>query len=151
MKNQKAKVAKAPAKVILHIIVLLAVAVLNAVAQDNLKSQISDLKSEQRVGVDASKKINLTLKDALTQALENNRDIEIEKLNVQMNEFDLRAGYGAYDPVVSTGLFYNRQASPVASILAGGQNGRLVTDSLSSNSALTQRVMQQGGVFQGTF
>jgi outer membrane protein len=120
-------------------------------AQNNPQSAIRNPQSEVRVGVDATKKINLTLRDAITQALENNRDIEIEKLNVQINEFDLRAGYGAYDPVVSTGLFYNRQTTPVASILAGGQNGRLVTDSVSSNSALTQRMMQQGGVFQGTF
>jgi outer membrane protein len=155
MKNQKAKGKRQKAKVWLQIIALFVMAVPNAFAQTNPQSASSAVgrnpQSEIRVGVDASKKINLTLRDAITQALENNRDIEIEKINVQMNEFDLRANYGVYDPVISTGLFYNRQATPVASILAGGQNGSLVTDSVSSNSSLTQRVMQQGGVFQGTF
>jgi HAE1 family hydrophobic/amphiphilic exporter-1 len=145
MKKQQAK-----SSWIVALTLVLATA-MTAAAQDKPPSQISNLKSESRVGVDAARKLNLTLRDAITQALENNRDIEVEKLNVQMNEFDLRAGYGVYDPVISTGLFYNRQTSPVASILAGGRNGRLLTDSVSNNTALTQRVMREGGVFQGSF
>ena len=124
---------------------------MTALAQDNPQSAIRNPQAEKRVGVDSTKRQNLTLREAITLALENNRDIEIEKINVQMNEFDVRAGYGAYDPVVSTGLVYNRQTTPVASILAGGENGRLTTDSLSSTTGLTQRMMEQGGVFQGTF
>ncbi len=155
MKNQKAKSKRQKAKVLPQIIALLFMAVSSAFAQDNPPSASPaagrNPQAESRVGVNAAKKVNLTLRDAITQALENNRDIEIEKLNVIMNEFDLRAGYGVYDPVVSTGLFYNRQTTPVASVLAGGQNGRLTTDSLSGNAALTQRVMNQGGQFQGNF
>ncbi len=151
MKNQKAKGKRQKAKM-LAAGAALVVACGSVLAQEtNFKSQMPNLKSEQRVGVDSAKRQNLTLREAITLALENNRDIEIEKLNVQMNEFDVRAGYGVYDPIVSTGLFYNRQTAPVASILAGGANGRLTTDSVSSSTGLTQRVMEQGGVFQGSF
>jgi HAE1 family hydrophobic/amphiphilic exporter-1 len=131
---------------------------LPALAQDNPQSAIRNPQSairnpqsDNRVGVDAGKKVNLTLRDAMLMALENNRDIEVEKLNVQLNEFDVRAAYGAYDPLLTTGLFYNRQTTPVASVLAGGENGRLTTDGLSSSTSLTQRIMRQGGVFQGSF
>jgi hypothetical protein len=48
----------------------------------------------QRVGVDASKRITFTLHDAVTMALGNNRDIEVERINVQVNEKLRRcAGY----------------------------------------------------------
>ncbi len=136
---------------VLAAIALTLASVCGALAQDaNSKSQISNLKSEQRVGVDAAKRQNLTLREAITLALENNRDIEIEKINVQMNELDVRGAFGAYDPLLSTGLNYSRQTAPVASILAGGDAGRLTSDSLTSTSTLTQRVMEHGGVFQGT-
>ncbi len=152
MKNQKAKGKRQKSKVILAACTMLIVAAGSVLAQDaNFKSQLSNLKSEQRVGVDSAKRQNLTLREAITLALENNRDIEIEKLNVQMNEFDVRGAHGAYDPSVSTGLNYSRQTAPVASILAGGDNGRLTSDSLNSSSSLTQRMMEQGGVLQGSF
>ena len=70
---------------------------------------------ERRVGVQPSNRVSLTLRDAVMMALENNRDIEIERLNTQMNEFDLRAAKGVYDPSLSSSLFYDRRATPVAS------------------------------------
>jgi outer membrane protein TolC len=152
IKNQKSKGNWQMAKVLFGMIVLLAVGALEIVAQDvNPQSTIRNPQSDQRVGVEAAKRINLTLRDAMALALENNRDIEIEKLNVQMNEFDLRGSYGVYDPTLTTGLIYNRQTTPVANALAGGENGALLTDGLQSTTTLTQRLMEQGGVFQGTF
>jgi outer membrane protein len=152
MKNQKAKGKRQKATLLLAACAALLVVTGSALAQEaNAKAQTPNFKSEERVGVDKTKRQNLTLRDAIMLALENNRDIEIEKINVQMNEFDVRAGYGVYDPTVSTGLYYNRQTTPVASILAGGENGRLTVDSLSGTAGLTQRFMEQGGVLQGTF
>jgi outer membrane protein len=144
MKRQKANV-------FFGVVAWLVISSFNAIGQDaNPQSAIRNPQTDRRVGVESAKRINLTLREALTLALENNRDIEIEKINVQMNEFDLRGSYGAYDPVLSTGLIYNRQTVPVANPLAGGENGALLTDGLQSTTTLTQRVMEQGGVFQGT-
>ena len=53
--------------------------------------------SAERVGADGAKRVHITLRDAVTMALENNREIEIERLNVRKNEFDLTAARGAYD------------------------------------------------------
>ena len=47
-----------------------------------------------------SKRVTMTLRDAMSMALENNRDIEVERLNVQMNGFDLQAAQGVYDPAL---------------------------------------------------
>jgi hypothetical protein len=53
---------------------------------------------ERRVGVQTSRRVSLTLREAVMMALENNRDIEIERLNTQMNEFDLRGTRSSEGP-----------------------------------------------------
>ena len=104
-----------------------------------------------RVGVDKAKRISLTLRDALTMALENNRDIEVERLNVQMTDFDLAGSRGFYDPALTASIFYDRRNTPVANPLAGGQNGGLLTDNVTGNMSLSQRLQNQGGLLQATF
>src|SRR5262249_49410942 len=96
MKNQKAKSVSG----LLAIVLLMTPTLL---PQNNQQSAIRNPQSrnpqsEARVGVNPSKRVTLTLRDAMTMALENNRDIEVERLNVQMNEFDLRGAQGFYDP-----------------------------------------------------
>jgi HAE1 family hydrophobic/amphiphilic exporter-1 len=88
----------------------------------------------------------LTLKDAMAMALENNRDIEVERLNVQMNEFDVRAAQGFYDPSLATTFFYDRNLIPATSIFASGK-----TDSVVGNATFTQRTPWQGSSVTGSF
>ena len=81
--------------------------------------QSSTPQSDKRVGVDAGKRAPMTLRDVMLMALENNRDIEVERFNVQMNEFDVRSAEGVYDPSLSSSLFYDRRNTPIANPLAG--------------------------------
>src|SRR5262249_55679774 len=100
---------------------------------------------ERRVGVQTSKRVSLTLREAVMMALENNRDIEIERLNTQMNESDLRAARGVYDPALTAGVFYYHSVTPVASLLAGGADGRLKTTDFSRTDKITHRLPGRGG------
>ncbi|HKX31558.1 MAG TPA: TolC family protein [Blastocatellia bacterium] len=93
----------------------------------------------------SSKQTYLTLRDAITMALENNRDLELERLNTQIQEYDLQAARGVYDPSLSSSFYYERQTLPVASILAGGDNGRLRTTEFTGSTTLAQRLPWQGG------
>jgi outer membrane protein len=108
-------------------------------------------RSGPRVGVDSTKRISLTLRDAMLMALENNRDIEIERLNVQMTGFDLVAAQGFYDPSLLTSFYYDRRNTPVANPLAGGSNGGLLTDNVTGAATFTQRIQQHGGLLQAAF
>jgi HAE1 family hydrophobic/amphiphilic exporter-1 len=108
-------------------------------------SRIALAQPAQRIGVAADKQTTLTLRDAVAMALENNRDIEIERLNTQLNEFDLRAAKGVYDPSLTSRILYERQTWPVASILAGGENGRLRTTEFTGSATLSKRLPWQGG------
>jgi outer membrane protein TolC len=98
-----------------------------------------------RAGIQTGKQTLLTVRDAVTMALENNSEIEIERLNTQLSEQDLRAAQGVYDPALSSGYFYDRQTMPVASLLAGGANGKLRTTDFSGTAKLSQQLPWQGG------
>jgi HAE1 family hydrophobic/amphiphilic exporter-1 len=144
MKNQKAKSVSG----LLAIVMLMTP---TALAQDNPQSAIrnpqsSNPQSEARVGVNPSKRVTLTLRDAMTMALENNRDIEVERLNVQMNEFDLRGAQGFYDPNLATTLYYDHRAIPATSIFASGK-----TDNVIGSATFTQRTPWQGSSITGFF
>src|SRR5712672_249511 len=51
-----------------------------------------------RVGVDMNRQHPLSMREALSLALENNKDIEVARENVKIAEFDLLGARGAYDP-----------------------------------------------------
>lgn len=114
-------------------------------------AQEASSTSAQRVGVDATKRVSLTLRDAIMMALENNRDIEIERTNVQMNEYDLRASKGVFDPVLNISLASDRRTTPVASLLAGGDGGKLLTTGLTGSANMSQRLQKNGSSWQALF
>ena len=122
----------------------------DAVAQTRSEA-IARPEPERRVGVQTSNRLPITLREAVMMALENNREIEIERLNTRMNELDLRAAKGVYDPALSAGVFFDHGATPVASLLAGGADGRLKTTDFAGTGKITQRLPWQGGSVQASF
>src|SRR5437870_3719435 len=68
-----------------------------------------------RVGVDESRPLGLTLFDAVKMALEQNRDIEVERINVREAEYDLFAARGATDILLGASSFYEHKTVPVGS------------------------------------
>src|SRR5436190_22712851 len=115
------------------LLVVLALAASSVVAQDVQQLQVPqvapDFRAPQkplpelsRVGVDMNQQRPLALREALSMALENNKDIEVARENVRIAEFDLRGARGVYDPRLSTTAFYERAQNPISSFLSGGQN-----------------------------
>ena len=100
-----------------------------------------------RVGVDMNRQRPLSLREALSMALENNKDIEVARQNVRIAEFDLLGAKGAYDPRISTSAFYERLENPVSSFLSGGQNGSTTDTSYTG----TARLEGQSGFLGGKY
>jgi len=100
-----------------------------------------------RVGVDTNRQRPLSLRDALSLALENNKDIEVARENVRIAEFDLLGAHGAYDPRLTTQAFYERIESPISSFLSGGQNG----STIQSDYTGTARLEGQSPIFGGSY
>ncbi len=87
-----------------------------------------------RVGVDLMNQKPLSLREALTIALENNRDIEISRKNVKLAEFDLQAAHGGYDPRLFYQSYYERVETPVTNVFGGA--GQVSTTQTTINNVL---------------
>ena len=113
----------------------------------DFKAPQKPLPELNRVGVDLNHQRPLALREALSMALENNKDIEVARQNVRIAEFDLRGAQGVYDPRLSTQAFYERVESPIASFLAGGQNGSTITSDYTG----TMRLEGQSPILGGSY
>ena len=116
-----------------------------AIAPD-YKPKDRPLPELSRVGVDMGRQRPLTIREALTLALENNKDIEVARHNVKIAEFDLTTARGAYDPRFASAAYYERIENPISSFLSGA------SDSVSqANYTATARVDGLGPKFGGTY
>lgn len=85
----------------------------------NFEAPPRPLPSAERVGVDVSDQLPLSLNEAIALALQNNNDIDSSRINVEIAEFNLRAARGAYDPVFSSESYFESRVTPTSSTLGG--------------------------------
>ena len=117
----------------------------------NYESKDRNFPELGRVGVDMMNQKPLTLREAITLALENNKDIEVTRQNVRISEFDLRAADGVYQPRFFAQSFYERSTTPTASFFGGGANGEITQSGLTSNVQLQGSEPRFGGTYQVQF
>lgn len=117
----------------------------------NFQEPARPMPSSERIGVDVSDQLPLTLQDAITLALRNNNNIDTARKEVEIAEFGLRAADGAYDPNFFTDSFYERRTTPTASIIGGAVNGSVTLSSLGATSGLNGLTRFQGGSFNLSF
>jgi outer membrane protein TolC len=103
-----------------------------------------------RVGIDPSQSLALALFDAVKMALQNNREIEVERYNVQQSEYDLFSARGAKDIVLASTDYYEHRTLPVGSLLAGGANGTLTTKTFEYDFS-AQQLLPTGATWLAQF
>src|SRR5947209_7579732 len=64
-------------------------------------------------------KLRLGLDDALLLTLENNTDINVDRIQYDLSRFALPRAYGAFDPSITAGFAPTRSVSPTSSSLQG--------------------------------
>ena len=104
-----------------------------------------------RVGVDMMQQKPLTLREAITLALENNKDIEVTRQNVRISEFDLQSADGVYQPRFLAQSFYERSTVPTASFFGGGANGEITQSGFTSNVQVQGSEPRFGGTYSAQF
>lgn len=104
-----------------------------------------------RVGVDMNQQRPLALRDALSMALANNKDIEVARENVRIAEFDLQGARGIYDPRFNMTAFYERAENPISSFLSGGQNGSTIQSDYTGTARLEGQTPALGGSYRLDF
>lgn len=67
-----------------------------------------------RTGVDINKTLSLSLKDAISMALENNLDVSIDKKNTKIAENNIRVATGVYSLNFDTYFQYSKGGFPVS-------------------------------------
>lgn len=115
----------------------------------NYRSDDKSLPDLGRVGVDMTDQQPLTLAEAITKALENNKDIEVTRKNVQIAEFDLKAARGYYEPRFSGTTSYERSTVPNVSIFSSNQ--KTTQGSFVGNAGLQGSLPKFGTVLSATF
>lgn len=104
-----------------------------------------------RVGVDMNQQRPLSLRDALSMALANNKDIEVARENVRIAEFDLQGTKGIYDPRFNMTAFYERAENPISSFLSGGQNGSTIQSDYTGTARFEGQTPVLGGSYRFDF
>lgn len=82
----------------------------------------------------------LTLRDATARALAKNRDISIERENVQQADANLERARAAHDPTLRADTRYRDQRVPTTSVLSGAPEGELAPTfrEVASSASYTQ-------------
>lgn len=102
-----------------------------------------------RVGVDMTEQKPLTLNEAITMALENNKDIEVTRKNVQIAEFDLQALRGVYEPRLSGQTFFERATVPNISFFTPTIT-TTTNNNIVGNASVQAFMPKYGTVFTGS-
>lgn len=102
-----------------------------------------------RVGVDMTEQKPLTLNEAITMALENNKDIEVTRHNVRSAEFDLQAFRGVYEPRLSGQTFFERATVPNISFFTPTIT-TTTNNNIVGNASLQAFMPKYGTIFTGS-
>ena len=109
-------------------------------------AQLPDLG---RVGVDMMSQKPLALQDAIVSALENNKDIEVSRKDVQIAEFDLKASRGFFTPTLNGSTYFERTKTPNVSVFSNQLT--TTTDAIVADLEYKAFVPRFGTVYSATF
>jgi outer membrane protein len=133
-----------------------------AAAQDTQTTQSTPIDTkdivarpipQRTVGLEPGKIVKWTLRDAILAAYEKNVDIELEKENVRMMQYDLISFQGVYDPVTTSSILYNKSNQATAFRAAGLDSGEntISRNSLSYNFGMRKNMERWGGLLDASF
>ena len=110
-------------------------------------SRTRDLPDLGRVGVDMANQRPMTVRESVTLALENNKDIAVTRQNVRIAEFDLRAARGFFQPRLTGITKYEDTTVPNLSIFTTNQKNR--NSAVVGNATITGYVPSFGTRIMG--
>lgn len=100
---------------------------------------------QRTVGLDAGKVARWTLRDAILAALEKNVDIELERENTRLAQFDLFAAQGVYDRNTTAALSYGGFTQANTRLFSGTSATTTAQQTLTYNAGVSQLLEKGGG------
>jgi HAE1 family hydrophobic/amphiphilic exporter-1 len=106
---------------------------------------------ERSQGLEPGKVVSWSLRDAIMTALESNVDIQLERENVRLAEYDLYGARAAYDPSFTASLNYRPQRFPNTFVFSGTSDTAIITNTTTYNFGMTRLIERSGGSLQFDF
>jgi HAE1 family hydrophobic/amphiphilic exporter-1 len=108
---------------------------------------------QRTIGLDPGKVVRWTQRDAIIAALEKNVDIELERENVKLAQFDVFSVLGVYDPLTSSTIQYSRSIRPTSFRAAGidSSSGAIENDTLTYNFGISKNIERFGSLIDVNF
>jgi HAE1 family hydrophobic/amphiphilic exporter-1 len=117
----------------------------------NFEAPVRPLPTADRVGVDVTNQLSLTLEQAIELALTNNNDIDVSRNNVRIAEFNFRGARGVYDPIIAAEYYYESRTTPTASTIGGAVNGSVTLKQIYGTAGVTGFAPVGGGTYDFGF
>lgn len=117
----------------------------------DFQAPVRPLPSAERVGVDLTNHLPLTLEEAIERALANNNNIEVSRNDVQIAEYNVRSAEGVYDPLISAENYFESATTPVASTIGGAVNGAVTQRRFLGSAGVSGFSPWAGGFYSGQF
>jgi HAE1 family hydrophobic/amphiphilic exporter-1 len=117
----------------------------------DFSAPVRPMPGSERVGVDVTNQLSLTLEQAIELALKNSNDIDVSRNDVQIAEFNLRAARGVYDPLMENQTYYESLTTPTASLIGGAVNGAVTLKRILSTSGVSGFTPKWGGSYSARF
>jgi HAE1 family hydrophobic/amphiphilic exporter-1 len=106
---------------------------------------------DRTVGLDPGKIVRWTMRDAIIAALDKNVDIELERENVRLAQWDVLSAQGFYDPTINANLSYNSFVQANTRLFSGTAADTLDSATLTYNFGFQQSIERTGGFYQINF
>jgi outer membrane protein TolC len=132
-------------------LVLPAILIPCAFAQEatTLVPPVRPFRLPARIGVFAEAQI--TLQQALANALANNNDIDASRIDREISNYNLTGARGLYDPTIGAVSQFLKQVNPVASSLGGSATGAVLNRSWQTDPTLSGSTPWLGGSYHTDF
>lgn len=127
----------------------LAAALGAAAQQAELPPPPPELALPLRVGVFGQ--TPLRLEEAIAMVVENSPDIRVARLNARIAILNVTVARGVYDPVFNMEASWRRTVTPTASVILGGEDGRLTETELFADPQVTWRSPWLGSTYTLAF
>jgi len=93
----------------------------------------------------------ISLPEVIQRVLANDRDLEISRIVLEEAGYNVSAAKGAYDPVAGFRAYHTKSISPIASLIGGAANGKLMQTELSGTPQLNGLFPWFGGSYTSSF
>jgi outer membrane protein len=119
--------------------------------QPTVQSPQSPPIPERSIGLEQDKVVRWTMREAILAAYENNLDIELEKTNVRMAQWNVLAAQGVYDPTLTPTLGYRSTTQAVTRPFQVIEGNTQNDSSAAYNIAWDHLIEKTGGSYGISF